>query len=76
MFLNFSSIPRSITLGLYAKSDQMPAAFVPYLAYALSIHYNNKTNILQNGLMVRERGYLCQKNSEFLLFPTLFTRKE
>ncbi|ATV28197.1 hypothetical protein CTM58_03570 [Prevotella intermedia] len=76
MFLNFSSIPRSTTLGLYAKSDQMPAAFVPYLAYALSIHYNNKTSILRNGLMVRERGYLRQKKSEILLCPKLFTRKE
>ncbi len=54
----------------------MPAAFVPFLAYTYSIHYNNKTGILQNGLIVRERGYLRQKKSEILLFPTLFTRKE
>ncbi|PIK18458.1 hypothetical protein CTI16_04900 [Prevotella intermedia] len=76
MFLNFSSIPRSTTLGLYTKSDQMPDAFVPFLTYTYSIHYNNKTSILRNGLMVRERGYLRQKRSEILLFPTLFTRKE
>ncbi|AFJ08358.1 hypothetical protein PIN17_A1436 [Prevotella intermedia 17] len=54
----------------------MPDAFVPFLTYTYSIHYNNKTSILQNGLMVRERDYLRQKKSEFLLFPTLFTRKE